>query len=83
MDFSILGYVAAVCTTIAFLPQALKTYKTKHTKDISLPMYVILVLGISMWFAYGVFMKDIAIMGANFITFFLATPILILKIRNG
>jgi len=83
MDFSVLGYIAAICTTASFLPQALKTYKTKHTKDISLPMYLILIMGVSMWFAYGFFLKDAAIMGANFITFFLALPILVLKIKNG
>jgi len=83
MDISFIGYIAAVCTTIAFLPQVVKTWKTKKTKDISLPMYIILVTGAFLWFIYGIFLNDAAIYLANGFTLLLATSILYLKIKNG
>ena len=46
---TLLGLVAATCTTISFLPQALKTIKTKNTKDLSLGMYTVLTTGVLLW----------------------------------
>jgi len=80
---SILGFVAATLTTIAFLPQVIKTLKTKRTKDISLPMYFILTMGLFSWFVYGITLQDYPIILANGLTFILAAIILVLKIRNG
>ena len=78
--FTIIGLIAATCTTISFLPQAIKTIKTKHTKDLSLAMYSILTLGIFLWLVYGILIKDLPLIIANVITVILTSTILILKI---
>lgn len=80
-SITLLGLFAAACTTIAYLPQAIKTVRSKHTKDISLLMYVILVTGIFAWFIYGMVIKDIPLMLANGVSFLITGWILILKIR--
>jgi len=77
---AILGYVAGVFTTLAFLPQALKTLKTKNTEAISLTMYLMFVTGVSLWMLYGYSLHDKALIIANGLTLIFATPILILKI---
>lgn len=77
----IIGYIGAALTTLAFVPQAIKTIRDKHTKDISLFMYIIFVLGISFWFVYGVMLNSMPIILANAISFCLSGTILILKIK--
>ncbi len=82
MNFiTILELVAATCTTIAFLPQAIKTIRTRHTKDLSLGMYALLTTGIILWLIYGVFKNDLPIILANGITLVFAATILFLKIK--
>ena len=86
MDFiTIMGYVAGVCTTSAFLPQAIKIVKTKHTKDISFMMYSVLTTGVVLWCSYALLNRDwpLALALANGVTLFLAGWILLLKIRYG
>lgn len=78
---TLLGLFAATCTTIAFLPQVIKIAKTKHTKDISLGMYCILLIGVFSWLLYGIFIHDIPIIVANAITFLFVAFILVLKIK--
>jgi MtN3 and saliva related transmembrane protein len=80
---TIIGLLAATCTTIAFLPQVIKTVKTKETKDISLLMYIILTTGILLWVVYGLLTMDLPIILANSITFVLALIVLMLKIIHG
>ncbi|MEL6919261.1 MAG: SemiSWEET transporter, partial [Bacteroidota bacterium] len=54
MDIAlIIGNIAASLTTISFLPQAIKTIKTKDTKNLSFPMYLLFVMGVSLWIVYG------------------------------
>jgi len=77
----LLGLVAAICTTISFLPQAIKTIKLKHTKDLSLGMYAILTTGIFLWLIYGILIKDIPVVLANGITLIFTTTILFLIIK--
>jgi len=79
----VIGLVAAFCTTVSFLPQAIQTFKTKKTKDISLPMYSILTLGVFLWLVYGLFISSTPIIAANAVTFIFASSILILKIKHG
>ncbi len=79
----ILGLLAAAFTTAALLPQVIKTVKTKKTDDISLLMYVILSIGISLWLIYGLLTIDLPIILANSITLILTVIVLILKIRHG
>jgi MtN3 and saliva related transmembrane protein len=84
MDFiTIMGYVAGACTTSAFLPQAIKIVKTKHTKDISLMMYSVLTTGVVLWCTYALINHDWPLALANAVTLFLAGWILLLKIRYG
>ena len=80
---TIIGLLAATCTTIAFLPQVIKTVKTKKTNDISLLMYVILTTGILLWVVYGLLTIDLPIILANSITFVLALIVVMLKIIHG
>jgi len=77
---NITGTIAAVLTTVSFVPQALKTLKTKHTHDISLFMYVLFTLGVAMWLIYGIQMNSMPIILANAITLCLIIPILIMKL---
>ena len=76
-----IGYIAGICTTIAFLPQVIKVYNTKSTKDISLGMFIIFTFGVFCWLIYGLIIQDIPIILANLVTIFLASFILISKIK--
>ena len=76
----ILGLAAASCTTIAFVPQVLKTWRTKSAKDLSLGMYLILTTGVILWLVYGLIRWDIPIIAANGVTLLLALTILWFKI---
>ena len=78
---TLLGLAAAVCTTISYLPQAIKTIKTKHTEDLSLGMYTVLTTGIFLWLLYGIFTKDSPIIFANSITFIFTSTILFMIIK--
>lgn len=78
---ALLGYIAAFCTTFAFLPQALKTLREKDTRAISLITYVSLTTGVFCWFVYGIFQRDIPLVAANGITFLFAGSILLMKLR--
>ncbi len=77
-----IGLIAGLCTTAAFLPQVIKVWRYRSTKDISLMMYIIFCLGVALWFFYGVFVGSLAILLANAITFILAFFILLIKIKN-
>jgi MtN3 and saliva related transmembrane protein len=79
----LIGFAAAAGTTIAYIPQAVKTLKSKQTKDLSLPMYIILNIGIFLWLIYGLLQTDWPIIIANIVTLGLTLSILVLKIRNG
>ena len=84
MDFvDIIGFVAGACTTIAFLPQVIKVWKTKHTKDLSLGLFSLFLVGILMWMFYGVVVGSLPIIMANFITFIFVFILLVFKIRYG
>lgn len=76
MLIKILGFCAAALTTIAFLPQAIKTWKTKSTSDISFWMFLLLFTGIVLWFFYGLLSNDLPIMIANGVTMLFAGSIL-------
>ncbi|MDD1779190.1 MAG: SemiSWEET transporter [Candidatus Helarchaeota archaeon] len=83
MDYvTLLGLVAALLTSLAFLPQAIKSYRTKQTKDLSLPMMCVQSSGNFLWLIYGIAKTDIAIISANAITFFFAFCLLMLKIKH-
>lgn len=78
-----MGYMAAALTTVSFVPQAIKTIRSRDTHGISLAMYVIFTAGVACWFGYGVFLGSWPMIAANSVTFVLAVTILGLKLRYG
>lgn len=78
---NLLGLIAGTLTTIAFLPQLLKTWKSKSAKDVSLVMMATFCLGVFLWIVYGLAIKAMPIIVCNVVTLVLALLILILKIR--
>ena len=78
----LIGYLAATLTTASFLPQAIKTIKTRDTDSLSLGMYGMFASGVLLWFIYGIYLSNEAIIIANAITFVLAVMILAVKIYN-
>jgi len=78
-----LGLVAAFLTTVSFVPQVLRTWATRSTKDISLAMFLAYTTGIALWLVYGIFLRDIPIIASNAVTLVLAATILALKLRHG
>jgi len=81
MDNEWPGYVAATLTTLAFLPQTIKTIRTRDTRSISLGMYVVFTVGVAFWLAYGIVLHSWPMILANIVTFGLSTTILVLKVR--
>jgi MtN3 and saliva related transmembrane protein len=77
------GYVAATMTTLAFVPQAVKTIRTRDTSSISLGMYVVFTAGIAMWLVYGIALDSMPMILSNIVTFILSATILGLKIKHG
>ena len=73
--------VAAICTTVSFIPQAVKTIRTKNTTSISSVMYSLFAFGTLMWLIYGFLSDNIPIIIANAITLILAAIILYYKLR--
>jgi MtN3 and saliva related transmembrane protein len=78
-----MGYLAALLTTVAFVPQALKTIRSRDTGGISLAMYVVFTIGIACWFGYGVWLGSWPMILSNIVTFVLAATILGLKMKHG
>ena len=76
-----IGFFAAFCTTIAFVPQAIKVYKSKSTKDISLYMFLIFTIGVLSWLIYGIIIFNLPVILANAVTLALSLFILICKLR--
>jgi len=74
------GFSAASLTTIAFLPQLYKTWKTKSAEDVSLITLILFLTGLICWIIYGLKINSIPILVANIITFIFNLSILILKI---
>jgi len=81
MDLTWTGYVAATLTTLAFLPQAIKTLRTRDTRSISLHMYVVFTVGVAFWLVYGISLHSWPMIVANIVTLGLAVTILVMKLR--
>ena len=80
-SITILGFAAAILTTASFLPQAIKTIRTKDTSGISLFMYSLFALGTLLWFLFGLFSHNMPVMIANVVTLLFASIILVYKIK--
>lgn len=80
-SFEIVGFIAAFLTTISFVPQVYKTWKTKEVADLSLVMYLAMFAGVGLWLVYGIHMKSPSMVVANSITMLLVFLVIIFKIR--
>ncbi len=78
-----IGYSAAALTSLSFVPQALKTIRSRDTRGISLAMYVVFTLGVGCWLGYGIALGSWPMIVANIVTLGLAATILALKLKHG
>jgi MtN3 and saliva related transmembrane protein len=83
MNTNTIGFVAAILTTVSFLPQVLKVWQTRSARDVSLGMYLLLSLGVALWLIYGVFIHSWPIILSNLITLILASIVLAMKVKFG
>jgi len=83
LAIKLLGFAAATCTTLAFAPQFIKVWRTRSTEDISLGMFLVLVLGVALWLLYGLLSGDGPLIASNAITLVLAGAILFMKLKYG
>ena len=77
----IIGLIAAVLTTSAFVPQVIKTWKSKDVEGLSLTMYSVFFVGIILWLVYGIMVESIAVILANVITAILAFILVFFKLK--
>ena len=80
MYIEIIGMVAAVLTTLSFLPQVIKTYKEKSADSLSMLMLVAFLLGVILWFVYGVMKNSMPLILANLITAILGSMLIYFKV---
>lgn len=78
---TLIGMLAAAATTVAFLPQVIRSWRTKKTEDISLLMYLTMVSGGGLWLLYGLLINDMPLIIANIITLSLTISTLFLKLK--
>ena len=79
----LIGSVAGTLTTLSFLPQVLKTYRSRSAKDISLVMFLLFSLGVFLWLLYGLSIQSMPIVVSNGITLVLSLSILVMKFWFG
>jgi len=77
----LVGYIAGMLTTVSFVPQVIKAWRMRETRDLSLAMLVLFSIGILLWTLYGFWTGSLPIIAANVITFVLVLMLLFLKIR--
>jgi MtN3 and saliva related transmembrane protein len=78
-----IGYAAAFLTTVSFLPQVIKVWRSRSARDISLPTYALFTVGAALWLCYGVAIHSLPVELANAVTVVLAAGVLAAKIRFG
>lgn len=76
----LIGVLAAICTTISFLPQVIKTWKSKSAKDLSLGMFSLFFTGVFLWLIYGLMTENFPIILANGLTLVLSGSLLYFKL---
>ena len=79
----VLGYIAATLTTVAFVPQVWRTLRTHDVSGISLKMYSVFTVGVAVWLAYGIVLKEVPMIVANGLTLVLACAVLVMRVRFG
>lgn len=78
----IVGLLAAVFTTSAFVPQAFKTWKSKNVDSISLTMYLTMLFGVILWFIYGIYINSLSMVLANGVTSLLVFGIVVMILKG-
>lgn len=78
-----IGFAAATLTTVSFVPQAWKTFRTRDVSGISLVMYSLFTTGVALWLVYGMVTDNPPVTFANAITLALALAVLVMKLRYG
>lgn len=79
--YTLLGLFAGFLTTVSFLPQVIKTWRSRSARDISLGMFLIFCTGVALWLVYGILVDDLAVILTNVFTLILASTILFFKIK--
>lgn len=80
---TLIGLAAGIFTTISFLPQVIKAWKSKSTRDISTGMYIVLAVGLFLWAVYGFAINSMPIIVTNSVGLTLTVLVLLLKIKYG
>ncbi|HBR17537.1 MAG: hypothetical protein A3G39_08490 [Deltaproteobacteria bacterium RIFCSPLOWO2_12_FULL_43_16] len=78
---TLIGLIAATLTTLSFVPQVIRTWKMKETRDISLSMFMMLAVGIILWTVYGFIIQDLPVILANCVSFILTVIIISFKLK--
>jgi len=78
---SMIGFIAATLTTIAFVPQVIMVWRTRSAKDVSLGMYAMFTTGVAAWLIYGILIGSLPVILANAITLLLAAAVIVMKLR--
>ena len=81
-SFVYIGYIAGIFTSLAFIPQVVKVIKDKNTEGLSLSMYLMFVIGVSLWVTYGFFVHDIPVLITNLVTLAFSFPVLSMIIKD-
>jgi MtN3 and saliva related transmembrane protein len=79
----LLGFLAGTLTTIAYIPQAYRIWRTHSSKDVSLAMYVIVCAGLFLWIVYGLYESSMPLIAANVVSLTIAAITLALKLKYG
>lgn len=78
---TLVGFVAGTLTTAAYIPQVVRSWRLKETKDISLSMLVLYAAGVSLWLVYGIWVNALPVIAANGISLVLILVLLGIKLR--
>jgi len=80
---TLIGLAGGTCTTLSLVPQAVKAWRTRSTKDVSIGMFLLIVIGVVLWLIYGALLGDLPLILANIVSLGLAATVLALKLRYG
>ncbi len=78
---TLIGFAAGTLTTLSFVPQVMKSYRTKRCDDLSAGMLLAFTSGVTLWLVYGLFLRSAPIISANAVTLALLAIILVMKVR--
>ncbi|MBN0987513.1 SemiSWEET transporter [Amphritea pacifica] len=79
-NFTLIGLMAATCTTLSFVPQVVHILRTGNVEGISLMMYSVFTVGVALWLTYGLLLGDLPVILANLVTLVLASTVLVLTL---